>query len=61
MGGRNGCLLGGGEGLRGEVVFTFLFCRLEGREPCGLRGFLGLSLQGGIGFNLAPEARVLLS
>ena len=31
MGGGNGCLLGGGEGGRGEVVFTFFFCGLEGR------------------------------
>jgi len=60
MGGRNGCLLGGGEGVRGGVVFAFLLCGLEGPGPCSLKGFLGLFLQGGINFNLSPKARVLL-
>ena len=60
MGGRNGCLLGGGEGLRGGVVFTLLLCGLEGRGPCSFRGFLGLSLQGGISLDLSPKARVFL-
>jgi len=60
MGGRNGCLLDGGEGVKGGVVFAFLFCGLEGRGPCSLRRLLGLSLQGGINFDLSPKARVLL-
>ena len=60
MGGGNGCLLGGGEGVRGGVVFAFLFCGLEGQGPCSLRRLLGLSLQGGISFDLLPKARVLL-
>jgi len=33
MGGRGGCLLGSGEGMRGGVVFAFLLCGLEGRGP----------------------------
>jgi len=61
VGRRDGCLLGGGEGVRGGVVFAFLLCRLEGRGRCGFRGFLGLSLQGGISLDLLPKARVLLS
>jgi len=36
--------LGGGEDVRGGVVFAFLFCGLEGWGPCSFRGFLGLSL-----------------
>jgi len=48
MGEGNGCLLGGGEGVRGGVVFAFLFCGLEGRGPCSLRRLLGFSLEGGI-------------
>jgi len=61
MGGGNGCLLGGGEGVRGGVVFTFLFCGLEGRGPCSLRRLLGFSLEGGINFDLSPKERVLLA
>ena len=61
MGGGDGCLLGGGEGVRGGVVFAFLLYGLEGQGPCSLKGFLGLSLQGGINFDLSPKARVLLS
>jgi len=61
MGGRNGCLLGGGEGVRGGVVFAFFFCGLEGRGPCSLRRLLGFSFQGGINFDISPEARILLS
>jgi len=61
VGGGNGCWLGGGEGVRGGVVFAFLLCGLEGWGPCSLRGFLGLSLQGRISFDLSPKARVLLS
>jgi len=61
MGGGNGCLLGGGEGVRGGVVFAFLFCGLEGRGPCSLKRLFGLSLQGGISFDFSPKARVLLS
>jgi len=53
MGGGNGCLLGGDEDVRGGVVFAFLFCGLEGRGPCSLKCLLGLSLQGGISFDLA--------
>jgi len=60
MGEGNGCLLGGGEGVRGGVVFAFLLCGLEGQGPCSLKR-LGLSLQGGINFDLSPKARVLLS
>jgi len=61
IGGGNGFLLGGGEGMRGGVVFAFFFCGLEGRGPCSLRCLLGFSLQGGINFDLLPKARVLLS
>ena len=61
IGGRNGCLLGGSEGIRGGVVFALLLCGLEGRGPCSFRGFLGLSLQGGINLDLSPKARFLLS
>ena len=32
----DGCLLSGGDGVRGEVVFTFFLAGLVGR---GLRGF----------------------
>jgi len=60
MGRGNGCLLGDGEGVRGGVVFAFLFCGLEGWGPCSLRRLLGFSLQGGISFNFLPKARVLL-
>jgi len=60
MGGRNGCLLGGGEGVRGGVVFAFLFCGLECRGPCSLRRLLGFSFQDGINYDLSPKARVLL-
>jgi len=60
VGGGNGCLLGGGEGVRGGVVFAFLLCGLKDRGPCSLRGFLSLSLQGRINFDLSPKARVLL-
>ena len=61
MGGGNECLLGGSEGVRGGVVFVFLFCGLEGRGPCSLKRLLGFSLEGGISFNLSPKARVLLA
>jgi len=61
MGGKDGCLLGSGEGMRSRVVFAFLLCGLEGRGPCNFRGFLGFSLQVGISFDLSPKARVLLS
>jgi len=61
MGGGNGCLLGGGESVRGGVVFAFFFCGLEGRGPCSLRRLLGFSFLGGIGFDLSLEARILLS
>jgi len=54
------CLLGGGEGVRGGVVFAFFLYGLEGWGPCSLRGFFGLSLQGRISLNLSPKARVLL-
>ena len=60
MDGRNGCLLGGGEGVRGGVVFVLLFCGLEGWGPCSLRHLLGLSLPGGISFDLSPKVRVFL-
>ena len=60
MGGRDGCLLGGGEGVRGGVVFALFFSGLEGRGPCSLRRLLGLSFQGGISFDLSPETRILL-
>ena len=61
MGGGNGCLLGGGEGVRGGVVFAFFFCGLEGREPCSLKRLLDFSFQGGISFDLSREVRILLS
>jgi len=54
-------LLGGGEGVRGGVVFAFFFCGLEGRGPWSFRCLLGLSLLSGIDFDLSPEARVFLS
>jgi len=60
MGGGNGCLLGGGEGGRGEVVFTFFFCGLEGRGLHSFRSFFGLSFQIGISLDPSPQARVLL-
>jgi len=53
-------LLGGGEGVRGGVVFAFFFCGLEDRGPCSFKGLLGLSLLSGIGLDLSPEARVFL-
>ena len=61
MGRGNKCLLGGGEGVRGGVVFAFFFCGLEDRGPCSLRCLLGFSFLGGIDFDLSSEARVLLS
>jgi len=54
-------LLGGGEGVRGGVVFAFLFCGLEDQGPCSFRCLLGLSLLSGISLDLSPEARVFLS
>ena len=54
-------MLGGGEGVRGEVVLAFFFCGLEGRGPCSFRCLLGLSLLSGIGLDLSPKARVFLS
>jgi len=57
----NGCLLGGGEGVRGGVVFAFFFCGLEGQGPCSLRCLHGISLLSGISLNLSPEARIFLS
>jgi len=57
----NGCLLGGGEGVRGGIVFTFFLCRLEGRRLHNFRGFFGFSLQVGVCLDPSPEARVLLS
>jgi len=54
-------LLGGGEGVRGGVVFAFLFCGLEDQRPCSFRCLLGLSLLSGISLDLSPEARVFLS
>jgi len=32
MGRGNGCLLDGGEGVGGGIVFTFFLCRLESRD-----------------------------
>jgi len=60
MGRGNGCLLGGGEGVRGGIVFTFFLCGLEGRRLRSFRSFFGFSLQIGIRFDLSPQARVLL-
>ena len=60
MGGGNGCLLGGSEGVRGGVVFPFLFCGLEGWGPCSLRHLLSFSFQGEVSLDLSPEARILL-
>ena len=48
MGRGNGCLLGGGEGVGGGIVFTFFLCRLEGRRLHSFRGFFGFSLQVGV-------------
>jgi len=61
VGGGDGCLLGGGKGVRGGVVFAFFLRGLEGWGPCDLKGIFGLSLQGRINLNLSPKARVLLS
>ena len=44
MGRGNGCLLGGGEGVGGGIIFTFFFCRLEGRRLHSFRGLFGFSL-----------------
>jgi len=60
MGGGNGCLLGGSEGVRGGVIFALFFCGLEGWGPYSLRHLLGFSFQGGINLDLSPEARILL-
>jgi len=57
----NGCLLGGGEGVGGGIVFTFFLCRLESRRLHSFKGFFGFSLQVGISLNPSPEAGVLLS
>ena len=48
MGGGKGCLLGGGEGVGGGIVFTFFLCRLEGRRLHSFRGFFSFSLQVGV-------------
>jgi len=61
MGGGNGCLLGGGECVRGGIVFTFFLCRLESRRLHSFGGFFGFSLQIGISLDPSPEARVFLS
>jgi len=60
MGRGNRCLLGGGEGVRGGIVFTFFLCRLEGRGLHSFKGFFGFSLQVGVCLDPSPEARVLL-
>jgi len=60
MGGGKGCLLGGGEGVGGGIVFAFFLCRLEGRRLHSFRGFFGFSLQGGVCLDPSPEARVFL-
>ena len=60
MCGGRGCLLGGGEGVEGGIVFTFFLCRLEGRRPHSFRGFFGFSFQVGVCLDLSPEAGVLL-
>jgi len=60
MGGGKGCLLGGGEGVGGGIVFTFFFCKLEGRGLHSFRGFFGFSLQVGVCLDPSPEVRVLL-
>jgi len=60
MGRGNGCLLGGGEGVRGGVVFTFFLCGLEGRMLHTFRSFFGFSLQIGVSLDPSPQARVLL-
>ena len=57
----NGCLLGGGEGVGGGIVFTFFLCRLEGRRLHNFRGFFSFSLQVDVCLDPSPEARVLLS
>jgi len=44
MGRSNGCLLGGGEGVRSGVVLAFFLCGLEGWGLRSFRGFLGFSL-----------------
>jgi len=54
MGRGNGCLLGGGEGVGGGIVFTFFLCRLEIRRLHSFRGFFGFSLQ--VGIHLDPSA-----
>ena len=60
MGRGNGCLLGGGEGVGGGIIFTFFLCRLEGRRLHSFRGLFGFSFQVGICLDLPPEAGVLL-
>jgi len=54
MGGGDGCLLSGGEGVRGGVVLAFFLCGLEGRRLRSFRGFFGFSLQIGISFDPSP-------
>jgi len=53
MGRGNGCLLGGGEGVRGGIVFTFFLCGLEGRRLHNFKSFFGFPLQIGISFDLS--------
>jgi len=60
MGDGDGCLLSGGEGVRGGVVLTFFLYGLEGRRLRSFRSFFGFSLQIGINFDPSPQARVLL-
>jgi len=57
----NECLLGGGEGVGGGIVFTFFLYRLESRRLHSFRGFFGFSLQVRIRLNPSPKAGVLLS
>jgi len=61
MGRGNGCLLVGGEGVGGGIVFTFFLYGLESRRLHSFRGFFGFSLQVGINLDPSPEAGVLLS
>jgi len=54
MGGGNGCLLSGGEGVRSGVVLVFFLCGLEGWRLHSFSGFFGFSLQIGISFDPSP-------
>ena len=56
----DGCLLSGGEGVRGVVIFTFFLAGLVGRGLMGFWRFLALPFLGRVSLNFPPQPRVLL-